>query len=197
MNATLKTLVAGTFALSLLGSTAAIANDQGAASSTSSSYSQNNSGASSDSMSNSTTSQRATGETMTSGETGSDATGMNTSGAETSGAGTGTGSSSTSAATTGSQSNNLTLTNVDELPNNGKVTVKGVVDDVDEKDQTFDLEDDSGSVKIEATSSLLVKEGDTVTVTGTVDKGLIGAKKITGATVTINESASVDGDDNE
>lgn len=64
---------------------------------------------------------------------------------------------------------------VKELPDQGSVVLNGTVDSV-ANEREFTLRDQTGTVTIEIASaeSVVLKKGDTVTVTGTVDKGMMG-----------------------
>lgn len=67
------------------------------------------------------------------------------------------------------------MTTVKNLPDRGSVTLEGVVKSV-ENEREFTLQDGTGtiSVDIESTQSVVLKEGDQVSVSGTVDKDITG-----------------------
>lgn len=64
---------------------------------------------------------------------------------------------------------------IDKLPDEGVVTLSGTVDSV-ENEREFTLRDATGTigVDIESNESVVLKEGDRVTVSGTVDRDLAG-----------------------
>jgi uncharacterized protein YdeI (BOF family) len=64
---------------------------------------------------------------------------------------------------------------VKTLPDEGQVTINGVVDSV-HNEREFTLRDNSGkiNVDIESSQSVVLKEGDEVTVTGKIDKDITG-----------------------
>jgi uncharacterized protein YdeI (BOF family) len=64
---------------------------------------------------------------------------------------------------------------IKEMPNGGNVTLSGTVDKVN-NERKFVLRDGSGTVDVEIKSgqSLMLRQGENVTVTGTVDKGVLG-----------------------
>jgi len=63
---------------------------------------------------------------------------------------------------------------VKDMPNGNPVSLTGTVEDFDSQ-HSFTLNDGSGTVKVDLSSakSLVLKNGDKVNVTGTVDKGII------------------------
>lgn len=82
---------------------------------------------------------------------------------------------------------------IDSLPDKGTVTVSGTVEQMDSA-REFRLHDDSGSVDVKLASgeSAVLKQGDSVTVTGTVEKPLLGlmGKDIVASNVQVHKSLS-------
>ncbi len=67
--------------------------------------------------------------------------------------------------------------NISTLPKSGAVMLKGTVDSVD-GDKAFTLRDMSGkTIDVEAKQKLSVRKGDTVSVRGVVDTGMLGLTK--------------------
>lgn len=66
------------------------------------------------------------------------------------------------------------VANIDKLPDGKQVTLSGIVESV-QNERTFTLRDDSGDIKVDIKShqSVILKEGDSVTVIGKVDKHVI------------------------
>jgi uncharacterized protein YdeI (BOF family) len=73
------------------------------------------------------------------------------------------------------------------LPDEGQVTLKGTVDKVN-SEREFTLRDSSGTINvdIESSQSVVLKEGDEVTVSGKVDKDITG-KDINASNVQVNK----------
>ena len=68
-----------------------------------------------------------------------------------------------------------TVITINDLPDNGAVTLSGTVKSV-ENEREFTLSDETGTigVDLESTQSVVLKKGDRVTVTGQVDKDITG-----------------------
>jgi Bacterial OB fold (BOF) protein len=64
---------------------------------------------------------------------------------------------------------------IHDLPDEGMVTLQGTVDSI-QNEREFTLRDATGTidVDIESNQSLTLRKGDTVTLTGTIDKGVTG-----------------------
>ena len=82
-----------------------------------------------------------------------------------------------------------TSASVSNAPNGGPVTLSGTVEDFDNA-HSFTLRDNSGTVKVDlsAAKSVVLKNGETVDVTGTVNKGVLGTTVVA---TSINEDKAV------
>ncbi len=66
------------------------------------------------------------------------------------------------------------INNVKDLKNGSQVNISGIVESV-QNEREFTLRDSSGTigVDIKSTQSVVLKQGDSVTIRGTVDKGIL------------------------
>ncbi len=91
-------------------------------------------------------------------------------------------------------------TTLDNLPDEGQVTLKGVISELDDRD-TFILEDSAGNtIDVHTRTPVSLKVGDSVTVTGKVEDELLGmGQEIADATIVANsdqEPSSMENMDN-
>lgn len=79
---------------------------------------------------------------------------------------------------------------VKSLDNGNQVSLTATVDSV-QNEREFTLRDATGTIKvdIESSQSVVLKQGDSVTVNGTVDKGVLGTD-INASTVTVNKKSA-------
>ncbi len=79
---------------------------------------------------------------------------------------------------------------VKQLPQGEKITLSGTVDQVD-NEREFTIRDDRGTtdVNIESNQSVVLQKGDSVTVNGTVDRGMTGTE-INATEVTVHKDAA-------
>lgn len=78
---------------------------------------------------------------------------------------------------------------IHELPDDGKITLRGVVESV-EDERHFVLKDDTGTVDISiaSTQSVVLKQGDRVVVDGRVDRGWFGGVEIEASAVDVEKN---------
>ena len=74
------------------------------------------------------------------------------------------------------------LASIDQLPKSSRVTLRGTVQNVDGMDE-FTLSDSTGSIEVELSSAATVKEGETITVVGDVEREW-GKRQLENAVIT-------------
>lgn len=84
-------------------------------------------------------------------------------------------------------SNAAEMATVDSLPDAGRVTLRGIVQDVDGEDE-FTLSDSTGSIEVELSSSMDLEQGQTVTVVGDVGRSW-GKRQLENAMVSNSAAA--------
>lgn len=99
-----------------------------------------------------------------------------------------TASTTTGTAAAGGTVNAAQMATIDQLPDSGRVTLRGIVQDIDEDDE-FTLSDSTGSIEVELSSAATLQEGQTVTVVGEVGREW-GRRQLENAMVTSAEGAT-------
>jgi uncharacterized protein YdeI (BOF family) len=82
-----------------------------------------------------------------------------------------------------------TTSSISNMPNGGMVSLTGTVENFDNA-HSFVLRDSTGTMKVDLSGakSVVLKNGDTVDVTGKIDKGLLGTQV---AATSVNEDKGV------
>lgn len=98
------------------------------------------------------------------------------------------GGASASGGMAGGSASGAQMATIDQLPDSGRVTLRGIVQDIDEEDE-FTLSDSTGSIEVELSSTAALQEGQTVTVVGDVAREW-GRRQLENAMVTSSEGAT-------
>jgi uncharacterized protein YdeI (BOF family) len=100
---------------------------------------------------------------------------------------TGAGGQNAASRATSGNTNTAEMATVDSLPDSGRVTLRGIVQDVDGDDE-FTLSDSTGSIEVELSSSMDLEQGQTVTVVGDVGRSW-GKRQLENAMVSNSAAA--------